>query len=254
MRGRGDTASTDIRESAEGAQRTEQARLHAVMRSACGGHIAASRRARESCASAGCRRLPSRARRARVDETARRQGSARGPHARSAQASRCALHQLSTAPRRPGSWRGFLRGSRFLSTPSTPDPLGRRAATRALLDLLAGQHAQPASDSRSSLRKQPRLCLSSMPSLHTGNPVAMLASVRASTAGARARRERRRGARRRRLIMPHAAGSSRSGLQGRRRQLRATQHFPDKICLALPCLALPCLALPLEHLEHLGFC
>ena len=39
MRGRGDTASTDIRESAEGAQRTEQARLHAVMRSACGGHI-----------------------------------------------------------------------------------------------------------------------------------------------------------------------------------------------------------------------
>ena len=186
MRGRGDTASTDIRESAEGAQRTEQARLHVVR--AAG--IAASRRARESCASAGCRRQPARARRARVDETPRRQGSARGPHARSAQASRCALHQLSTAPRRPGSWRGFLRGSRFLSTPSTPDPLGRRAATRALLDLLAGQHAQPASDSRSSLRKQPRLCLSSMPSLHTENPVAMLASVRASTAGARAWRER----------------------------------------------------------------
>ena len=50
-----------------------------------------------------------------------------------------------------------------------------------------------------------------------------------------------------RLIMPHAAGSSRSGLQSRRGQLRATQHFLDKIalpCLALLCLALPCLALP----------
>ena len=49
MRGRGDTASTDIRESAEGAQRTEQARLHAVMRSACGGHIGLSSSTRELC-------------------------------------------------------------------------------------------------------------------------------------------------------------------------------------------------------------
>ena len=57
-----------------------------------------------------------------------------------------------------------------MSTPSTPDPLGQRAATRALLDLFAGQHAQPTSSSRSSLRKQPRLCMSSMPSLHTGIP------------------------------------------------------------------------------------
>ena len=45
-------------------------------------------------------------------------------------------------------------------------------------------------EQQEQLEKQPSLCRSSMPSLHTENPVAMLASVRASTAGARAWRER----------------------------------------------------------------
>ena len=49
LRGRGDTASTDIRECAEGAQRAEQAMLHAVVRCACGGHSGVSSSTRELC-------------------------------------------------------------------------------------------------------------------------------------------------------------------------------------------------------------
>ena len=166
MRGRGDTASTDIRESAEGAQRTEQARLHAVMRSACGGHIGLSSSTRELCE----RWLPQAAI-ASEARACRRDGAQTGQRAGPACTQR-ASKPLCTPP--------------AVDSASPPRFLARVLEGEQVLE--HAQHARPARPARrhtratrsprraartarleqqEQLEKQPSLCRSSMPSLHT---------------------------------------------------------------------------------------
>ena len=77
-----------------------------------------------------------------------------------------------------------------------PAQLGAPPPARCSISSPDSTHSPPRA-AASSLSKHLSFCMISMSSLHTGIPVAMPASVRASTAGVRARRERRRGARRR---------------------------------------------------------
>ena len=189
MRGRGDTASTDIRESAECVQRTEQARLHAVMRSACGGHIGISSSTRELCE----RWLPQAAI-ASEARACRRDGAQTGQRAGPACTQR-ASKPLCTPPAvdsasPPRFLARVLEGEQVLEHAQHARPArpARRHTRAARSPRRAARTARL--EQQEQLEKQPSLCRSSMPGLHTGNPVAMLASVRASTAGARAWRER----------------------------------------------------------------
>jgi hypothetical protein len=227
----------------ESAQRAEQARLRAVVRSASAGIAGVSSSTRELCE----RWLPQAA---SVSEAraCRRDAAQTRKHAEPACTQR-AGEPLCTAPAvdsasPPRFLARVLEGEQVLEHAQHARPArpARRHTRAARSPRRAARTARL--EQQEQLEKQPSLCRSSMPSLHTEIlwpcwPVC----VPARPAHAPGESDRR-GARRRRLIMPHAAGSSRSGLQAPAGQLRATQHFPDKICLALPCLALPCLALP----------
>jgi hypothetical protein len=186
----------------ESAQRAEQARLRAVVRSASAGIAGVSSSTRELCE----RWLP--ARRARVDETLRRQGSTRSPHARSAQPLCTAPAVDSASP--PRFLARVLEGEQVHEHAQHARPArpARRHTRAARSPRRAARTARL--EQQEQLEKQPSLCRSSMPSLHTEIlwpcwPVC----VPARPAHAPGESDRR-GARRRRLIMPHARSRQQS--------------------------------------------
>ena len=189
MRGRRDTASTDIRECAEGAQRAEQARLHALVRSACGGHSGVSLSTRELC-----ERWLLQAASASEARACRRDGAQTGQRAEPAWTQR-ASKPLCTPP--------------AVDSASPPRFLAR--VLEGEQDLEHAQHARPARPARRHTRatRSPRRAArtarleqqeqleeaaGALHVLHAQpahwSSCGLLASVRASTAGARAWRER----------------------------------------------------------------
>ena len=208
---------------------------------ACGGHSGVSSGTRELC-----ERWLSQAASVSEARACRRDAAQTRKHAEPACTQR-AGEPLCTTPRAvasaspPSFLARVLRGSsRFLSTPSTPDRRPARPARRHTRAARSPRRAARTArlEQQEQLEKQPSLCRSSMPSLHTENPVAMLASVRAST-GRRTRLARATDAARAgggsscRTQPAAAAAACRAGAgnSGRHSIFRARNSLP---CLALP--------------------
>jgi len=238
LRGRGDTASTDIRECAEGAQRAEQARLRAVVRSACGGHSGVSLSTRELCE----RWLPQAAS-ASEARACRRDGAQTGQRAEPACTQR-AGKPLCTPP--------------AVDSASPPRFLARVLEGEQVLE--HAQHARPARPARRHTRaarsphraartarlgqqEQLEEAAEALPVLHA-QPAHWKSCGHAGQCACQHGRRTRttRATARRTPATAHHAARSRQQPQRPAGPARATPGDTAFSAGNLPCLALPCLA------------